>query len=122
MEFALLLPLLVLIVLGTVDFGRAFFAYVSVTNAARNGADFASIGEDASADLVGIRQAVADELEDLSNITVSNPTVSVLNDLDSQGRLQTHVTVDYTFSPLFPWPGIPEAISVARTVTARVAE
>lgn len=37
-EFALLLPLLVLIVFGATDLGRAFQALIAVTNASREGA------------------------------------------------------------------------------------
>ena len=38
MEFALLLPILVLVVFGVLELGRAFFALVAITNAAREGA------------------------------------------------------------------------------------
>jgi Flp pilus assembly protein TadG len=37
-EFALVLPLLLLVIAGIVDFGRAFFTQVILTNAAREGA------------------------------------------------------------------------------------
>lgn len=37
-EFALILPVLILIFMGIVDFGRAIYAYNSVSNAAREGA------------------------------------------------------------------------------------
>jgi Flp pilus assembly protein TadG len=40
-EFALALPLLVLICLGTIDFGRAYTTWNTVKNAAREGAAFA---------------------------------------------------------------------------------
>ncbi|PWB55550.1 MAG: hypothetical protein C3F13_04515 [Anaerolineales bacterium] len=36
-EFALILPLMVLIVLGIFELGRAFFAYIAISNAAREG-------------------------------------------------------------------------------------
>jgi Flp pilus assembly protein TadG len=42
-EFALVLPLLVLICLGTIDFGRAYARWNSVKNAAREGASFAQL-------------------------------------------------------------------------------
>jgi hypothetical protein len=41
-ELALILPLLLLLVVGIVDIGHAFYAYISLTNAAREGARFAS--------------------------------------------------------------------------------
>jgi hypothetical protein len=40
-EFALVLPILALLLVVAVDFGRVFFGWVSLTNAARIGANFA---------------------------------------------------------------------------------
>ncbi len=37
-EFALIAPLLILMLLGAIDLGRAFGAYVAITNASREGA------------------------------------------------------------------------------------
>jgi Flp pilus assembly protein TadG len=39
-EFALILPLLMLILLGIVDFGRVFYYWTSLANAAREGARY----------------------------------------------------------------------------------
>jgi len=39
-EFALVLPLLLLIVLGAMDFGRMFYTKMVLTNAAREGANY----------------------------------------------------------------------------------
>lgn len=41
-ELALVLPVLLLIVLVAIDFGRAFFGYVVLTNASRIGANYAA--------------------------------------------------------------------------------
>lgn len=43
MEFALIMPVLLLVIAGIVDFGRAFFTQVELTNAAREGARAAII-------------------------------------------------------------------------------
>ncbi len=37
-EFALMFPLLLMIIVGVFDIGRAYYAYVTITNAAREGA------------------------------------------------------------------------------------
>ena len=37
-EFALILPLLLMLVLGAIDFGRLFYTKIIITNAAREGA------------------------------------------------------------------------------------
>jgi Flp pilus assembly protein TadG len=46
-EFAILLPLLALLLVMAIDFGRVFFGWVSITNAARIGADYAAQFPDA---------------------------------------------------------------------------
>ncbi len=43
-EFALLMPLLCLILLGIIEFGRVFNAYLVITNASREGARIAVVG------------------------------------------------------------------------------
>jgi Flp pilus assembly protein TadG len=52
MEFALVLPLIVFIVTGGVDLGRAVFAYNTLANAARHGARVASVNQLAPANTV----------------------------------------------------------------------
>lgn len=42
-EFALVLPLLVLLIFGIVEFARAYNVYLSVTHAAREGARLAAV-------------------------------------------------------------------------------
>ena len=121
-EFALLLPILLIIVLGVTDFGRLYFAYVSVTNAARNGAHYASASTEKAADLDGIRGAALADTENLLNTSPTNPDVSAQTGLDGQGKTYTSVTVNYTFETLLPWPGVPDSVDMQRTVRMRVAE
>jgi Flp pilus assembly protein TadG len=45
MEFALVLPLIVFMVTGAVDLGRAVFAYNTLANAARHGARVAAVNQ-----------------------------------------------------------------------------
>ena len=47
MEFALVAPLLALLLTGSIDFGRVFFSWVQLTNAARVGANYAGLHVDA---------------------------------------------------------------------------
>ncbi len=42
-ELALILPLLLMIVMGVIDFGRLFGSYIALQNASREGARFASL-------------------------------------------------------------------------------
>lgn len=45
MEFALVAPLLILLVFGAIQFGRLYNNYISVTHAAREGARLAAVGK-----------------------------------------------------------------------------
>jgi len=45
-EFAMVLPLLVLLLFGITDFGRIFHAYLTIDHAGREAARVASIGKD----------------------------------------------------------------------------
>ena len=57
-EFALVVPVFILLLLMAVDFGRLFFSYVQVTNAAREGAAYAAA---APTDTVGIQARALQE-------------------------------------------------------------
>jgi Flp pilus assembly protein TadG len=52
-EFAILLPVLLTLVLGTIEFGRAYNAQITLTNAARDGVRVMAIAKD----VVGARTA-----------------------------------------------------------------
>jgi hypothetical protein len=65
-EFALVLPILLILLLGILDFGRAVAAYNSVSNAARSGARVAIVNQD----LAAIEAAVESEGISLGDIEV----------------------------------------------------
>jgi len=72
-EFALVLPLLILILLGVFDLGRAFNAYIVITNAAREGAYYGSLNP---LDSNGIIARVINETQD-SGIAVTADDITV---------------------------------------------
>jgi Flp pilus assembly protein TadG len=116
-EFILLLPVLVLLALGCLDFGRFAYSYIAVTNAARNGAGYAS--SHPYADWAsGVRAAVNDEMSALSGFDDSKldvPAPAIIPD-GKDGRWRVGVTVEYPFETLIPWPGIPQQLNLKRTV------
>ena len=65
-EFALVLPILLILLLGILDFSRAVAAYNSVSNGARSGARVAIVNQDP----VAIRAAVESEAFGLSDVDV----------------------------------------------------
>src|SRR5439155_9979858 len=69
-EFALILPVLMMLLLGCIDFGRFPHSYIAVTNAARAGAGFGSVNPYTTATdkewNAAIKSAVAEEMSKLN--------------------------------------------------------
>lgn len=95
-EFALLLPVLLLIVFGIIDFGRALNAQITLTQAAREGARLASLG-DTTAQVTSRATAAATGLSGVSVAVVSACATGAA----AQG-LSAEVQVSYTFSFVTP--------------------
>lgn len=119
-ELALLLPLLVFLLLVTVDFARLYYNYTIVTNCARNGALYGSdptaATESPYANLQDAAQADAQ-----NNNLASLPSVSSTNGTDESGNAYVEVTVSYPFTTISSYPGLPNPINLSRTVRMRVA-
>jgi Flp pilus assembly protein TadG len=65
-ELAVIMTVLLLMVLGVIDFGRALYVKAEVANAARAGALYGSQGATNAADTAGITYAIKNESADLS--------------------------------------------------------
>ncbi len=92
-EFALLLPILLLLVFGIIDFGRALNAQVTLTQAAREGARLAALNQP---NVVSRTQAAATGLSPVTvTVTSSCPTGA------GQG-VDAVVQTSYSFSFVTP--------------------
>ena len=58
-EFAILLPLLLMLVMGTIEFGRAYNAQITLTNAARDGVRVMAIAKSPADARTAARTAAA---------------------------------------------------------------
>jgi Flp pilus assembly protein TadG len=97
-EFALLLPLLMVLVFGVIDFGRLFNAQVSVTQAAREGARLAALGYTNSA-VISRTTAAAPALSGLT-VTVTPCAAGATQTTDAV------VVVRYTLTFSTPMVGL----------------
>ncbi|MHB0858204.1 MAG: TadE/TadG family type IV pilus assembly protein [Anaerolineae bacterium] len=96
-EFALVLPILLFLLVGVVDFGRGFYSYIAVTNAAREGARRAAVYPRAAAEPY-VRQAAIDEAA-AGGITLNpaNITIQRLSAEPPPGEpISVTVTLPYT--------------------------
>jgi Flp pilus assembly protein TadG len=94
-EFALVLPVLLLIVFGLIDFGRALNAQISLTGAAREGARLAALGY-SDAD---VQSRVTAAAPSLSGVTA---TVVASCQPGAGPTANAQVNVSYTFSFITP--------------------
>ena len=80
-ELALMLPLLLLVLLGVADFGRAMHTYITITNAAREGARYASHFPH---HVAGIRAAVKHEAAGSGVILLDGDVMMVVRDSEPE--------------------------------------
>lgn len=145
-ELALLLPVLITIVLGAVDFGRFAYTYISISNAAREGASMASRQMwTTSTNTIwkaGVQAAVQDELGCFDtnppfvwqNVQLAYPTTSSVTEGGktftcpyiknmTTGEKTVGISVSYPFHMLVNWPFLPASVrsfTVERTVYMRM--
>ncbi|RJT82950.1 pilus assembly protein [Arthrobacter cheniae] len=97
-EMALVLPVLILLVLGITEFGRAYNAQVTLTNAAREGVRVMAISKDpalAKARAVSASSTLHPPLP-LGNVSASACSAAAATSLPPQ----TTVTITYQLSTL----------------------
>jgi Flp pilus assembly protein TadG len=99
-EFALVFPILMLMLLGLFDLGRAVFTYNTITNAAREGARLAIVNQD-EAKIAQRARALAPTADGASNpVTIFFSDSGSATDADDCSPLTTgcNVTVRYQAS------------------------
>jgi Flp pilus assembly protein TadG len=127
-----MLPFLTMLLLGVMDYGRALYVNVEVSNAAYTGALY---GTQNYSDTTGMQNAALGDAPDISGITAtaaygcecsdgsnavagcsSQPTcsVNVVN--------YVQVTTLATYKPMFPWPGIPASIAMQGSAKLRAGQ
>ncbi|MBT8489046.1 MAG: pilus assembly protein [Gemmatimonadetes bacterium] len=97
-EFALVAPLILLLILGMVDFARAWSAYEVITFQARMGARMAVV-DDPSITEADVRQAIEDGLAQ-GNLDPSQATIGITGFRAGRGT-PAQVQIDYPFSLAF---------------------
>jgi Flp pilus assembly protein TadG len=146
LEFALMLPFLLLLFLGVVELGRAAFITITVTNAATAGAEYGSTNSATAGDIAGMKAAASVDAN-YTGMTFTSPTptygclcdngsgVSCTNPVPAQSTCATiassctgssqviecvQVSTTATFSSLFHYPGLPASFQTNGNAIMRV--
>jgi Flp pilus assembly protein TadG len=130
LELSLITPLLLLLLFGAIDVGRAYYLSMEVVGAAHAGATYA-VGR--PSDTTGIRAAALADAPDVPGLTVSTPTYGC--ECSDGGSYSANcgttptcsnnvvylvkVTATATYKSWFPWPGLPPTFSMSNSASMR---
>lgn len=130
-EFALLLPMMLLLVLGAVDFARLFYSAITVASAARAGVQYGAQDTTKARDTAGMQTAAVNDAADLTGVTANAQFYCECSDGTrvncvtgtctggSSPPVYVQVTVQKTFTTLIDYPGIPHTTALSRTAIMR---
>jgi TadE-like protein len=134
-EFAIVLPFLVLLLAITADFGRVIYYTVTIDNCVHNGAIFLShTFDNQNQQWVSSNQywqgpkgeisaAVDATLADGASLSppLTSDNVNVTSGTDADGNSVAIVTVTYNFQTITQCPGVPTNLTIVRSCQTRVA-
>lgn len=124
-ELGLALPVLMMIAIMCGDLSRFAYFHVSLTNAVRAGAAFASQNPYTANTRAQWNQEVQDKIVQELNkmniyssakLTMATPTVTE----DADGYNRVNVQAQYVFDPVINWPAIPNTLNLSRNVVQRM--
>jgi Flp pilus assembly protein TadG len=103
-EFTLLVPIFLLLLFAIVDFGMGFYSWITVTNAAREGARLGVV--------LATEQQIEDRVYQAADLPNegTNMTVTVTNAQGQPGE-SVVVQVDYDYDLITPLAGIVSFVS-----------
>jgi hypothetical protein len=129
LELAVVFPVLLLLIIGVVDYGRMYFTAVTVANAARAGAEWGSEGTATYADTASWKQFAKLDGAEVSGIIIKpreycqcGGAASSCTSFCAGGaapEVYVEVKASDTLTTLLPYPGLPKKLTVVRTATFR---
>jgi Flp pilus assembly protein TadG len=130
-EIAFFLPMLLLVLAGVADFGRAYYLAIEVTGAAHAGAVY---GAQNVTDTTGMQNAAKLNSPDVSGLTAagswgcecsdgtaSSASCSVTPTCSVNVVYFAKVTTSATYHPIMPWKGISSSMTITGSNTMRSA-
>jgi Flp pilus assembly protein TadG len=122
-EFALCVPLLLLMALACADFGRIAYYQQVVCNAARTGAETGATHKftpyTKSAWEAGVYQAVLAEMQNIPNFNAGELNYNLSTTVDSDDMARITISVTYPFRTAIAWPALPNEVQLHKNVEFR---
>ena len=115
-EFAVALPILMLLALACADFGRVMHHYQIVSNAARTGAEAGAMHKVTSftrtAWEADVRAAVLEELANLPDFNEASLDYELTTTVDANDLTTVQLEIVYPFQSVVAWPLLPHIIEL----------
>lgn len=133
-ELAFVLPVLAIVLVVAADFGRLFYIYVGVIDAARAGAQYGSNSVITAADATGMSAAAKQDGINVANLTVSasqctcgtatSSIVACSSNLCTNDPTANYVIVNtqVPFTTIVKYPGIPLSITLKGQAVMQVQQ
>ncbi len=131
-EFAIQMPLLMLIMVGAADFSRVFYHSITVANASGVGSFYGSESNIQAANFTMIKILAENDAKNLTGLTVT-PSLycdcpdgtavdCITGTCGTYGspRVYARTEVEQTFRLFIPWPGVPDPVHISAATLTRV--
>jgi Flp pilus assembly protein TadG len=132
-EFAILAPVMIFLAIGTIDIGRYAYYSILAANAARAGAQYGSLDLEHVSQTTAIQAAATADAQSLAQfgttptclVAVNNGSMTTCppsssTSLTPGSIYYVQVVTTGKFTPLFPYPGVPNPLYVTGSSTMRV--
>jgi Flp pilus assembly protein TadG len=131
-EFALLAPVLIFLLIGLIEVGRYTYFAILASNAARAGVAYGAQNAITAFDATGIQSAALQDAQNITGFSVAPPNVFCSTDGVTVSACPSgtgptpplyyyvQVSVTGTFSSLLNYPGIPNHIPISGSAVMRV--
>lgn len=119
-EFALLLPILILLLVGVFDLGRAFHALITINNAGREAARYGTLHR---LDVNGMRSAAIQEAQNsgitivIGDIDLTCPETNTLAPCARDATMEVQIT--HLYDPILSF-FFPSGVTIRSTVEMRI--
>jgi Flp pilus assembly protein TadG len=94
-EFTLIVPIFLILVFAIVDFGMGLYSWITVTNAAREGARLGTVGADHASITARVRDTAGNLDNENLTVTVTNCVSGCATIGDPGESISVHVDYEY---------------------------
>ncbi len=122
-ELCVIAPVLATMVFGCIDFGRFAYNYIAVNSAARAGAAYGVnncyLPAQTEAWQNSVKTVAQNEMSMQTGFVSASLTVTTTSHIDGTGLRRVAINVQYPFSTLVSWPGIPKNTTLQANIMMR---